>query len=250
MTIVASEVKPLEVRPKLGEEATKLIRTALLRGRYAPGERLRVDELARQLGSSTMPVREALLALSIEGLVDVLPRRGFRARPVRRLDFEDVFRVHAFVAGELASRAADDITLATLDLMTSTQQEIDRLASRPTRTRHLAIELEERNFLFHRLLNKSSDSGRLQWFLRATTRFIPRQYYETIPGWIERTVRDHPPIIAALREGDGIRARELMVEHVTRAGEDVIAYWDRIEYPELPPLHSRSRRSEASKRQG
>ena len=62
--------------------ATELIREAIIDGRLEPGERLKEEELARQLGISRTPIREALLMLQVEGLITAEPNRG--ATVIRR----------------------------------------------------------------------------------------------------------------------------------------------------------------------
>ena len=58
--------------------ATELIREAILDGRLQPGQRLKEEDLAKQLGISRTPVREALLMLQVEGLIVATPNRGAR----------------------------------------------------------------------------------------------------------------------------------------------------------------------------
>ncbi|EAU44744.1 GntR family transcriptional regulator, partial [Salipiger bermudensis] len=62
------------------DQATRLIREDILSGRIAPGDRLKTAELAKQLGFSTMPLREALRKLEGEGLVAIEPNRGATVR--------------------------------------------------------------------------------------------------------------------------------------------------------------------------
>jgi DNA-binding GntR family transcriptional regulator len=207
-------------RPKLGEEVARSLRDALMAGVYPPNSRMGVEELAEQLQVSTMPVREALIALANEGLLEVLPRRGFRVAEIGLRDIEDVFKVHAFLAGLLAERATQAITPEALAELRALEGEIDRLSSNGGS----ASEIEEVNFQFHRIINKAADSKRLEWFLRAATRFVPRRFYEAIPGWIEETVGQHPAIMAALESQDPEEAKRLMELHVTDAGLLVISH--------------------------
>ena len=79
-------------RKKLGEETTRYLRDALLSGQYATGDRMAVHQLAESLGVSTMPVREALVTLANEGLLEVIPRRGFRVATMGLRDIEDAFK--------------------------------------------------------------------------------------------------------------------------------------------------------------
>jgi DNA-binding GntR family transcriptional regulator len=214
----------LPERPKLGEEATRYLRDALVSGAFQPGQRMAVEELARQLGVSAMPVREALVALANEGLLEVLPRRGFRVARIRRRDIADVFRVHAFVAGLLAEAAAPIITPETIGELRRIQAEVDRLSRQRLRLAERSAQVEELNFLFHRTINQVPDADRLRWFLRAATRYVPRHFYESIPGWLETTVHDHPELIAALEAHDAATAREITERHVAQAGELVVAH--------------------------
>lgn len=187
-----------------------------------------VDELADQLGVSTMPVREALVALANEGLLDVLPRRGYRVASISRRDLEDIFVVHALVAGMIAERAAQAITPETLKLLHSIQPQIEEIAGLGDEVPGRGMRIEQLNFEFHRTINRVPDAQRLRWFLRTTTKFVPRRYYELIPEWIKATTDDHPLILEALERRDGEAAARMMVEHVTRAGELVVAHLDKM----------------------
>jgi DNA-binding GntR family transcriptional regulator len=211
-------------RTKLGEEVARYLRDAVVAGIYRPGERIAIEELAGQLGVSTMPVREALVAMASEGFLDALPHRGFRVARIVRADFEDVFLLHAVISGILAERAAavaDEVLIRDLRAL---QARIRRLGADQAQRKRVGPEIEECNFLFHRRINRVGEGDRLRWFLRATTRFIPRHFYDDIPGWIEATLRDHEPIIEALAARDGERARRLVEDHVRNAGKLVIAH--------------------------
>jgi len=208
---------------KLGEQVTRYLRDALVSGVFRGGSRLRIDELSTQLGVSTMPVREALITLANEGLLEMLPRRGFRVAPMRQNDIRDSFKVHAFVAGLLAEEAARVIGGETIRELREIDASTAAIVRRSTKIRERSAAVEQLNFVFHRRINWIPDAGRLRWFLRAASRYVPRHFYEDIPGWIDATVSDHPRIIDALEQHDGAQARALMEEHVHRAGELVLA---------------------------
>lgn len=205
-------------RKKLGQETTRYLRDALLSGQYATGERMAVHQLAESLGVSTMPVREALVTLANEGLLEVIPRRGFRVARMGLRDVEDAFRVHAFVAGLLIEEAAPIITPSTIAELRKTQEAILESFGQRQNEQQLAHRVEELNFKFHRTINHVPDAKRLRWFLRAAARYVPRRFYETIPGWKEATRDRHGAIIDALEARDAVEARRLMEEHVIEAG--------------------------------
>jgi DNA-binding GntR family transcriptional regulator len=214
-------------RKKLGQETTHYLRDALLSGQYATGERMAVHQLAESLGVSTMPVREALVTLANEGLLEVIPRRGFRVAKMGLRDIEDAFRVHAFVAGLIVEEAAPIIPAATVAELRSIQEAILESFNRGLDELQLALRVEELNFKFHRTINHVPDAKRLRWFLRAATRYVPRRFYETIPGWNEATRDRHGAIIDALEARNANQARRLMEQHVIEAGRLVREHLER-----------------------
>jgi DNA-binding GntR family transcriptional regulator len=216
----------LPARARLSEDATRLLRAAVVSGSYPDGHRMAVDELARQLGVSTMPVREALVALANEGLLEVLPRRGYRVENMSRQDIEDVFAVHSTVAGMLAARAAEVIDAETLETLRALQADVEAVAAERKPAIGREARIEQLNFDFHRTINRVPDARRLRWFLRTTTKFVPRRYYELIPAWVPATMDDHPLILDALERHDAEEARRLMIEHVEKAGALVLAQVD------------------------
>ena len=221
-----SDPRPLArfARKKLGEETTRYLRELLLSGHYVSGDRMAVHHLAEMLGVSTMPVREALVTLANEGLLEVVPRRGFRVAAMSRRDVGDAFRVHAYTAGLLAEEAAAIISPERIAELRSVQESVVALFRDGSGATDLPLRIEEKNFLFHRIINHVSDAKRLRWFLRAATRYVPRRFYETVPGWMELTRDRHDAIVDALEARDKAAARRKMEQHVLEAGRMVVEH--------------------------
>src|SRR5436190_2563510 len=107
--------------------ATELIREAILDGRLPPGQRLKEEELARELGISRTPVREALLILQAEGLVDAAPNRGAVVRSHDGDDLEDLYQLRALLEGHAARRAAASISDDALDSLRASCKRFESL---------------------------------------------------------------------------------------------------------------------------
>jgi GntR family carbon starvation induced transcriptional regulator len=84
---------------------TGRLRHAIVSGRFPPGSRLRLDDLRSEYGVSLSPLREALMGLGAEGLVDVEAQRGFRIPPVSENNLKEVTRLR-IVMETLALREA------------------------------------------------------------------------------------------------------------------------------------------------
>src|SRR3954468_16706555 len=94
----------------LPEEVAAYVRELIISGAVRPGDFLRLEPIAEAVGVSNTPVREGLLALRSEGFVRLVPRRGFVVAPFSAQDVRDLFWAQSVLAGELAARAALNIT--------------------------------------------------------------------------------------------------------------------------------------------
>ena len=77
----------------ISAQITARIREKILSGAYAPGSSLLQDAIAAEFGTSKIPVREALVQLRSEGLLDIHAHRGFQVRPVSAQEVDEVFRL-------------------------------------------------------------------------------------------------------------------------------------------------------------
>jgi DNA-binding GntR family transcriptional regulator len=87
-------------------QITSRIRERILTGAYAPGSPLLQDGIAAEFGVSKIPVREALVQLRAEGLVDIYAHRGFQVRPLSATEVEEVFRLRMLVEPVAVAEAA------------------------------------------------------------------------------------------------------------------------------------------------
>src|SRR5271155_4503539 len=101
--------RPLR-RAQLSDEVAGHLRAAIMSGSLRPGTFIRLDETAAKLGVSVTPVREALLKLRGEGMVQLEPHRGHVVLPLTRQDIDDIFWLQATIAREVAAAATDHIT--------------------------------------------------------------------------------------------------------------------------------------------
>jgi len=189
-------------------QAANELRDRILTGRLRPGDRLDLDVLSAEFGTSRTPIREALLELSYEGLVAITPRSGVAVIGITPQDAVDNFAVLAALAGKAAEMAAQRITPEELT-------ELERLAEVIDGSDDVVLA----NRRFHRALNQASRSPRLLTYLRQAVRVVPGNYFELFPEQARRSRREHAALLDALARGDGPTARALAEEHVLAAGE-------------------------------
>lgn len=166
-------------------------------GAIRPGEFIRMDETAVDLQVSVTPVREALLTLRGEGMVNLAPHRGYVVADLTRQDVEDIFWLQGVLAVELAVRIAKKVTPDQLDELTELNNEL-RVAVESGRP----ADVTAAEFEFHRVHNRIADDGKLAWFLLNATRYTPQDLYANDPQWGAVACESHAKLIDAYRNGD------------------------------------------------
>lgn len=134
-------------RPMLSDDVYRTLRDALVSARIAPGARMNLDALARELHVSNTPVRQALARLVADGLVTQTPYRGFMASPL--LDSEQIRQLYEYrtmvepnIAGMASVRRSDEQSAQLLEI--TDQATIDAAISEET-----SGLLGERDIAFH-----------------------------------------------------------------------------------------------------
>lgn len=202
-------------RRNMSGEVIDRIRTLIFNGTLSRGQRVPQNDIADELGVSRLPVREALIALESEGLIESEPHRGAFVVPIHREDIDDHYRIYGMVQGLATRRAASRVTAPTLARLEELHQQMQA-----TDDSALAHTL---NWEFHSLVNQTGGSRRLLSVLRQMARNLPREVYEAPPAAGPEAVRGHQRILDALRAGDGDAADEASRRHVQAEGEYVIA---------------------------
>ncbi|GAA5035174.1 GntR family transcriptional regulator [Streptomyces siamensis] len=204
-------------RQPLAEEVASYVRELIISGEVRPGDFLRTERVAEAVGVSSTPVREGLLALRSEGFVQLVPRRGFMVAPFTRQDVRDLFWAQARLSGELAARAARQITaqqIARIEVI------LDRYQA--------AVEADDTERVaglghaFHREINLAAGSRRLALLLGSVVKHLPNRFYATIEGQVAATRTEHPLLLDALRKHQAHKARSLMEQHILAGADRLI----------------------------
>jgi DNA-binding GntR family transcriptional regulator len=209
-------------RPQLVDDIASHIRRRIFDGSLAGGEFVRIEQIAQEQGTSSTPVREAMLTLRGEGLVEQQPRRGFVVVPVTEQDVRDVSDVQAYLGGQLAERAATLLDAAGLAQLRDIEAGLE--AAFAVGDADGAVRF---NHEFHRLINHAAASPKLTQFMSNVIRYVPESVFPTIEGWDQHAIADHRRILAALERGDAAEARAAMSAHFISGVNHVVAHLTR-----------------------
>lgn len=112
---------------KLVGDAYQRLKEEIRENRLPPGFQATEPEIALRLGMSRTPVREALIRLAADGLIDMIPRRGVRVRPILAEDMREIYEILTAIepeaAAQLARRGLPDTDLAPLAAATDRMEE-------------------------------------------------------------------------------------------------------------------------------
>ncbi|MHB0869218.1 MAG: GntR family transcriptional regulator [Chloroflexota bacterium] len=195
---------------QMGELVYGAIRDAILTDQLAAGSRLSQDALARQLGVSRAPVRDALNRLEAEGLVRTAPPKGVVVAEMTMQELLDIFELRALIDSYVARRACEFLGDAEISRL----QEIVDVTAQLSEGRDIH-KLVQAHADFHHLIYSACGNAELNRIARS---LWDRSYRYRVTGLLNRAVAlssldDHRAILQALREGDALRAEELMAKH-------------------------------------
>lgn len=203
----------------------RTLRAAILDGRLAPGEPLREVQLAEKLGTSRTPVREALILLEREGLVEGAANRGSTVKRYDRAELEELYNIRAALEGHAAREAAKRITPEVVEALWASCDRFARL--RTSGELELPL-LTEENLTFHGIILELAGSERLARMVNEVTALpsIHKAYMSYSDEHRETVEQAHRAITQALEAGDAAAAAELTQAHVLWAKDRALARFD------------------------
>lgn len=219
----------------LKQHAYNFIHERLRSGAVLPGARLSDDTLAREIGISRSPVREAIGQLANEGLVELTPRKGaFVRSPSReemRQGYEARLALEAFVAG-LAAERATDADIAEL------QKINDRLRSTVEACRQRPSKVADKRLL-DRFLKADLDFHEKILGIVGNQKIIEMVHTCKVIAWVfahvsmehdlrlmADTYRQHSSVLRAIRKHDSTAASRWMNYHIERSMQAVLSRYE------------------------
>ena len=215
----------------LVEAAYVQIRRRILDIDWPPGHRALEQEVALALGMSRTPVREALMRLQNEGLVEVIPRHGMRVLPVSPNDMREIYQVltalECMAAELLASRRPSDEDLKPLVDATKAMDkaiqadDLDAWAAADERFHAHLVDLAGNRPLQATVLNYWDRAHRARLF---TLRLRPKPVNST---------QEHMQMVERLRAGDAAGAAAVTRAHRERANRELVAIFEHFKLAQM-----------------
>jgi DNA-binding GntR family transcriptional regulator len=229
---IAHQLPPLEpvAHSPMHEMVYDRIREAFASGQVVPGQRIVIRDLARALGTSMMPVRDALRRLEAENAVVLTNGRTLAVPSLSAKDYEELCMIRVALESLAAQEAAKNITAAELDEVVRFADLGDEAAGAGDPA---ATSMYNRHF--HWAVNAASHRPLLIRIIESLwLRVGPQISYSVqfdVQGGdvIHSAYHPHRQVIAALRNGDGASAATAMAYDISRAGQIIVAHLKSLE---------------------
>jgi DNA-binding GntR family transcriptional regulator len=208
------QIKPIEDMNKtVSSMAQERIRAAILDGILPPGTRIDQNQLAKDLNTSLVPVREALKKLEGEGFVQIIPRRGAFVTDTSIKDMEDLYFARSILEGQAGYHAAANITQEKLDQLDTLHDKV-RLALES----HDFGEFTTLNRQFHFIIYDSAGSTYLSGMIASLWDLAERYRYRYVFFKDQADViqAEHKKILDACHAHDPKALREAIIYHMNQ----------------------------------
>ena len=196
------------------------LKSDVLAGRFAPGERLTEEHLANSLGVSRTPVREALHKLASEGLIQPLESRGFCVARDSREEIEDLFDIRAALEGYAIRIICEYITDSQIKKLNGFIEKAEDALQRQK-----LDEIFEYNTQFHDALHSVvPNKSRFNSLIADTRKYVLRYRKDSL-HYLEgakKTIDGHRKILLAISLKDPDLCERVMREHIKEAKEEAL----------------------------
>lgn len=218
---VAASVTRKIVRPTTVELVTTAIRQRILSGELAPGEVLRQEALADELGVSRVPIREAITRLTGEGLLTNVPHKGAYVAELSVEEVRETFDIRLRLEPWIFAEAIPRISDAEINKAERLVKEMDKAGSG---------QWGQLNWRFHETLYLPAQRDITLQMLRVLHDRSDRYFrFQVVQVPIrEQSHEEHMGLVEACRKRDAKLGAKLLEQHIKTAAQQIVAVVDAV----------------------
>lgn len=209
----------------LKDTAYSEIANLLIQEQLQPGEPLVEADLVDRLGLGRTPIREALLQLAKEGLVEMYPRRGAFVAKIGLKDVRELFEIREAIEGIAARSAAQTAEAEALKGFERRWEEAEGIKDPEERIRSFDAIGDE----LHEYILRVCDNKRIVQIINNYRLLLQRERHHAaaIPGRLEMSYREHRKILEAMLERDPEKAERMMRRHIASTAQTIAEVYRR-----------------------
>lgn len=199
-----------DVQPRLADDVYEQILSAIVNGQIAPGDRLIQEKIAAEINISRTPVREALLRLEREGILQLSGRKGFSIRQISEAEVRDIYGVREAIEGYGAYWLADNRTKERIAAVAAKVAE-----ERALKTRDVEAEFKINRDIHRTIVAQTDNKALIDMFDSIWGRGISLWLFAATRANQEPPTPDvHEKLLNVIETGTPAEAQTAMIEHV------------------------------------
>lgn len=205
----------------LSQKVYHLLKAEIIKESLKPGNKLLEEKIAKQLGVSRTPIREALKQLAAEGFVKMIPNQGMMVSKTSIKDIQEVLQIRG-VLEELAARLA--AKLIKKEEIKELEKYIEQMEYYTNKNDFLAFS--EMDAEFHELVLNICGSNRLIQIRKNLSDQAHRYRIRSlsIPGRLKHSLKEHREIVEALMQKDSEQADRLSQKHIENVLKNILKH--------------------------
>lgn len=211
-------------RNPLAEQVATIIRDTIINGGFKPGERLVGETIAKKIGVSRAPVREAICLLEREGVVEYIPNKGAFVRSITAKDIVEIYTLRSVLEGLAVKLTVERITAEEISKLTEICEVMHKAAEEGNESELIHLDLR-----FHRLIIHYSQHSYLERIFSEMSNLllmylmVDTEAIKAGPGLMQQYI-EHNKILEAIKARESEKAEKWIKRHVEASGKSILSY--------------------------
>jgi len=201
----------LENYELLNQKVYHILKRAIVRDDLAPNSKLALNEIAKSLGISNTPIREAINKLSSEGFVKIIPNKGIIVKEINIDDLQEILHIRAFLDGLIAKLTAKKINDKEIVNMMEIINKMEYAVKRDDRLTYNDLDIQ-----FHDFLLNITENNKLKEIYNNLIVHTHKFRIRTlkIPDRMGKSLKEHREIALKVKERNPDEANRVSQEHI------------------------------------
>jgi len=197
------------------------LREQLLNGEILPHQHLVEAKIAKEIGTSRTPIREALHSLELEGLIESIPRVGYVVKPISEDEVEEICEIRGAIEGVGARWAMEKAPQKLIEDLRKNISISEKVASQGNPKAFVELDAQ-----FHEIIARLSGSRRLQELGQTLRRHMLRYRIQSIylTENVLSAIQGHKGILEAIEKGHLEEVNRAIKVHLEQSKRDILRY--------------------------
>lgn len=204
----------------LNQKTYHILKRAIIRGDLTPNSKLILTEIAKSLGISITPIREAINKLASEGLVTIIPNKGMIVKEINIDDFQEILQIRAFLDGLIVKISLQKIADKEIDEMMEIIHEMEQCVKEDDRITYNDLDIK-----FHDIFLNIAGNNTLKEIYNKLTEQGYRFRLRTlkITDRMNKSLEEHKEIAFNVKErnlDEAVRVSQKHIESISKSIEE------------------------------